>query len=291
MLDGYEFGLNEQSRALRKYLVTSYADLELISEIKEWEYPCVITWESVKTSLIHIFVDEYNLKEASQLKYASKYVAQQMTSKLLQSHRDIFYNLAFSSVTELADDTFEELAHQVLANGGKFEVRRVESNEVTYLQLVKSNSITIFNSLEELKRHAPLKPDIYYRQMDDKFPTINSLLQSDKVLQISISPIKKAKLPETEIIKLMNIKPDGELNEYFVTRKENFQTMNAFYVSKLNQKLEPQLKVNKWILKIPNILKKKSSRSYSTFGDTQIKNFNDLSCFKLLGTIVIKMFR
>src|SRR5581483_11663966 len=94
-------------------------------------------------------------------------------------------------MTQILGICFEQIAHQRLQNGGKFDVRSLEPNSPTdsnlFENIKKQDEILTFSAVEEIKDNK------YYRLESKIFLLIDSIRTPDTLFQMTTSmnhPIK-----------------------------------------------------------------------------------------------------
>jgi hypothetical protein len=171
--------------------------------------------------------------------FASDYVANLVTEKFKQNiMKKLLLDIKGSLLTGKSDQflgcCFEQIAHRMLREGGKFIVRSLEpgfrENEVLYQPFTKQENILTFSKIEDIKESEYYQPEI------KNFPSIDAIVAPKVLLQMTTSmthPIKMVgldklydgnKLAKNEDISFYFVVPAQLYDHYqkqgFVTTKE-----------------------------------------------------------------------
>jgi len=166
--------------------------------------------------------------------FASDYVAEKVTAKHKTSILDTLHTELELSLTDgisnpYLGSCFKQMAHQILQNGGSFEVCSLDDSRTCLQTFPQEKEIFRFSTIDEIKDGK------YYRLANQKFPTIDAILAPKVLFQMTIAtkhPIEMVglkrlydKLLKTEDIQFFFVVPaqlyDGFQKQKFITTDDD----------------------------------------------------------------------
>ncbi|CAG8520837.1 2628_t:CDS:2 [Funneliformis caledonium] len=170
---------------------------EAISCIKEIIFDfigeSVIGTDEISHTIAHIYLDQDGKEPYTQVtvRFASDYLKQRVIDQYEARIREkLVAQIRAGIGSSLLDSCFEYIAHRILRKGGHFDVRPLDpylnrnykdSNAVVNLSL--QNEILKFNknSIDSIESQK------YYQPKKKNFPSVDSIIASNRVFQMTIS--------------------------------------------------------------------------------------------------------
>ena len=253
LFGGFNYGRKRIQNALD---TVNYLELEKIFTADA----DVTTWGVVNRNLIHITIGGGVLQTA-ELKYGSEYISHTIIEHLVQAHSALLNRFAFATEKHLVDiawRSFERVAHQTLADGGRFRVRRITDEkkgkegggggEGEYLELPRSR-IETFSSNDAF-RALSLQLGTYYHPDKEftNFVSVDGLMKPNMGFNMTLDQYKVIPFP-SQLLQKFDIREE-ELRFYIVTRADLFSAMNGKFSMKSKTVMMPQPKIKRWVLAI-----------------------------------------
>ncbi|CAG8576856.1 7163_t:CDS:2, partial [Paraglomus brasilianum] len=151
--------------------------------------------EDISHRILHIVTSNYTL---TAMKYASPYVAQEIATRFaLQQHESLHRFLVASDgdsmTSSLCGQLFEGYVHNMLKNGGNFDIRKIDEDTVSSIRFANRTQ-RLYRTLSNIDP----KIDDYWRPIARNFLTFNSLIPTVGLFQITISLHHGAKMAVLE---------------------------------------------------------------------------------------------
>lgn len=142
--------------------------------------------EDITHRIVHIFPDSTYKKVIHDL--ASSYVRERVTLRLFQEfRRDLEIFLASSSglraLGALRGYLFEDYAHLKLCAGGIFKIRKLGTNDVADLPIVKSEPKE-YHNIEEAENP---QPGFFYFPKVTNFESVDSYAHPNRLFQVTVA--------------------------------------------------------------------------------------------------------
>ena len=177
--------------------------------------------EDISHRILHIITSNSTGYTSTTMKYASPYVAQEIATRFtLQQHESLCHFLlaseGYGTTSSLRGQLFEGYVHNMLKNGGNFDIRKIDENTVS--------SICLANRTQRPYRtlsNVDPQIDDYWRPIARNFPTFDSLIPTVGLFQITISLHHGAKMAALEEWK--KIVGHGNFVLYFVVPESIFE--------------------------------------------------------------------
>jgi len=203
--------------------------------------------------------DVASLDASPIVRFASPYVAQQVSERLLMKETKGLYNFinyakAYPSFASVRGDVFESAAHQLLCRGGTFVVRRLQDKQTSSLTippLVKS----VFKSLVDVKL---TDNNTYAQPASSKFGAVDSIaLLGNTLYGLQMTVSLKHPFKQHLVVDILDALKPEKLVLLFVVPEDCFGEFSLQpYLTKegkVSQRLDKAVesKVEQWVLMLP----------------------------------------
>ncbi|CAB4443841.1 unnamed protein product [Rhizophagus irregularis] len=147
------------------------------------------------------------------VKFASDYVGQQVILELKESiidkcHRDVDAVMKGGKSDPVVGCLFEQIAHQVLRNGGSFKRRSLDTNDEDVITFPKYNLI-LFTQIDEIQDGA------YSIPLDKSFPSVGAIIAPNCLLQLTTAKDHNIKINWLKRVR-SKLETEKNIGFYFV---------------------------------------------------------------------------
>ncbi|CAB4441894.1 unnamed protein product [Rhizophagus irregularis] len=189
------------------------------------------------------------------LRFASHYVRKRVTEQLEENIRArLREQIKAGEGSPLLGSAFEYIAHKILRNGGKFDVRPLDEYDNdddddddddanAKVDLVRQDQLLYFNK----KNINVIRDGVYFQPQEKNFPSLDSVIAPNRVFQMTVSRIHPIKMSGLKLLhdKFGGNSADHLIYYYFVVPERIY---DRYEVQKfVNSKDDPAQTIPKWI--------------------------------------------